>query len=63
MKPFKYIMVTLVAIYFLAGIGDILYSNSLKEKALFSGEVQEWNRVNQGDIDVDLAVFSEKSYF
>ncbi|MFV0175065.1 hypothetical protein NZD85_13220 [Empedobacter stercoris] len=57
MKPFKYIMVTLVAIYFLAGIGDILYSNSLKEKALFSGEVQEWNRVNQGDIDVDLAVF------
>ncbi|MBQ0147880.1 MAG: hypothetical protein KBS93_05420 [Flavobacteriaceae bacterium] len=57
MKFIKYILATLVAIYFLAGIGDLIYSNSLKEKALFSGEVQEWNRVNQGKIDVDLAVF------
>ncbi|MBF0596553.1 hypothetical protein [Faecalibacter rhinopitheci] len=57
MKFIKYILVTLVAIYFLTGFGDLIYSNSLKEKALFSGEVQEWNRVNQGKIDVDLAVF------
>lgn len=57
MKYIKYMMVTLVAIYFLAGIADIIYSNTLKDKPLFSGEVQEWNRVNQGDIDVDLAVF------
>lgn len=57
MKYIKYILVTLVAIYFLAAIGDYFYSNSLKEKPLFSGEVQEWNRVNNGKIKADLAVF------
>ena len=50
-------MGTVVAIYFLAAIGDIIYSNSLKKKALFSGEVQEWNHVNNGDIKAELAVF------
>lgn len=57
MKYIKYLLVTLVAIYFLAAIGDYFYSKSLKDKPLFSGEVQEWNRVNNGDIKTDLAVF------
>ena len=57
MKYIKYLLVTIVAIYFLAGISDIIYSNTLKKKALFSGEVQEWNHVNKGDIKADLAVF------
>ena len=57
MKYLKYLLVTLVAIYFIAALGDFIYSNSLKDKPLFSGEVQEWNRVNKGEIDVELAVF------
>lgn len=57
MKYIKYIVATLVAIYVIAGISDLFYSESLKKKALFSGEVQEWDHVNKGEINVDLAVF------
>jgi len=57
MKYFKYLLVTLVTIYFLTAVGDYFYSKSIKEKPLFSGEVQEWNRVINGDIKTDLAVF------
>lgn len=57
MKFVKYLFISLLAIFVIALIVDSYYSNQLKKMALFSGEVQEWNRVNQGDIDVDLAVF------
>lgn len=63
MKFLKYFFITL----FLASIAlvlvDVYYSNQLKKMALFSGEVQEWNQINEGKTNAELAVFGSSRAF
>lgn len=63
MKIIKYVFISLISLFFLLIIVDAYYSNQLKKKALFSGEVQEWEFIRSGKAKVDLAVFGSSRVF
>ena len=63
MKFLKYFFITLLSSFFALVLVDIYYSNQLKNMALFSGEVQEWNQIKEGKTKAELAVFGSSRAF
>ena len=63
MKFLKYFFITLLSSFFALVLVDIYYSNQLKNMALFSGEVQEWNQIKAGKTKAELAVFGSSRAF
>ena len=63
MKFLKYFFITLFSSFFALVLVDIYYSNQLKNMALFSGEVQEWNQIKEGKTKAELAVFGSSRAF
>lgn len=63
MKRLKYFVFSLLILYVFAGLADHYYYRWIKTTALFSGEVQEWNRVEEGQINTDIAVFGSSRAF
>ena len=58
MKFLKYFFITLFSAFIALVLVDVYYSNQLKKIALFSGEVQEWNQIKEGNKNVELGIFS-----
>ena len=63
MKILKYILITLFSVFLALILVDIYYTNQLKKMALFSGEVQEWNEINEGKTNPELAIFGSSRAF
>ena len=63
MKILKISFFGLILIYFVACIVDYFYYQDRRTSALFSGEVQEWNRVFEGEIDTKIAIFGSSRAF
>ena len=62
-QSIKRFFITLGLILGVLTIFDVYYSNQLKEMALFSGEVQEWNQIKKGNTPTDLAIFGSSRAF
>ncbi len=63
MKILKYILITLFSVFLALVLADVYYTNQLKKMALFSGEVQEWNEINEGKTNPELAIFGSSRAF
>lgn len=63
MKYIKYFFILLLGFYLALVCLDISYSNQLKKLPLFSGEVQEWNKIEKGKTNPQLAIFGSSRAF
>lgn len=63
MKYIKYLFILFIISYLILACIDISYSNQLKKMPLFSGEVQEWNRIEKGKTNPELAIFGSSRAF
>lgn len=63
MKIIKYFFIIVITFYITLVFIDVYYSNQLKKMPLFSGEVQEWNKIEKGNTNPELAIFGSSRAF
>lgn len=62
-KRLQQLAISFLVIYVILSIIDIGISRKLKEEALFSGEVQQWQQIGDGKITTDIAVMGSSRAF
>lgn len=63
MKIIKFFFILFFTFYSILICIDIYYSNQLKKLPLFSGEVQEWDKIEKGETNPELAIYGSSRAF